>query len=249
MKKHHSGSELCGSEWELKWWEGGSEKWGCRLEMEKEWIGEMRVDRRKMSGSVCLHEWIGVRNGKRKLTVSVDWIKAWIVSVECVGADRSVDWIEAWIVLCVEWIGACFVECVEWIRACFVECLEWIGACFVNCVDWIGAWIFQMFGCVDCVELGLWCVGVDRSIWLGVWVGAVKLWERQCMSKRGVRVREKWKTFEVKIWAEIDFRWFWLILRSNWKYFQFDPIYHANQTCYFSENDFRISFSAKTNGP
>ena len=46
MKKHHSGSE-----WELKWWEGGSEKWGCRPEMEKEWTGEMRVDRRKMSRS------------------------------------------------------------------------------------------------------------------------------------------------------------------------------------------------------
>ena len=35
------------------------------------------------------------------------------------------------------------------------------------------------------------------------------------MSERGVRVRERRKTFEVKIWAEIDFRRFWLNLRSN----------------------------------
>ena len=153
-----------------------------RIEVMRGWIREMRlsarngkrVDRRNEGGSEK-NERIRVRNGKRKLTVSVDWIKAWIVSVECVGADRSVDWIEAWIVLCVEWIGACLVECVEWIRACFVECLEWIGACFVNCVEWIGAWIVQMFGCIDCVELGSWCVSVDRSIWLGVWVGAFKL--------------------------------------------------------------------------
>ena len=50
-----SGSELCGLEWEMKWWEGGSEKWG--------WSA------REMSGSDCFHEWIGVRKGKRKLTV------------------------------------------------------------------------------------------------------------------------------------------------------------------------------------
>ena len=128
-----------------------------------------RVDRRNEGGSEK-NEWIGVRNGKRKLIVSIDWIRAWIVSVECVGADRSVDWIEAWIVLCVEWIRACFVECVEWIGACL-----WIGACFVECMEWIGAWIVQMFCCVDYVELGSWCVGVDCSVWLGVWVGVVKL--------------------------------------------------------------------------
>ena len=49
------GSELCGSEWEMKWWEGGSEKWG--------WSA------REMSRLDCFHEWIRVRNGKRKLTV------------------------------------------------------------------------------------------------------------------------------------------------------------------------------------
>ena len=101
---------------------------------------------------------------------------------------------------------------MEWIGACFVECVEWIGACFVECMEWIGAWIVQMFGCVDCVELGSWCVGVDRSVWLGVWVGAVKLYVRL---REAVRLREEWKMFEVKIWAEIDFRWFLLILRSN----------------------------------
>ena len=49
-----------------------------------------RVDRRNEGGSEK-NERIGVRNGKRKLIVSVDWIGAWIVSVECVGANRSVD--------------------------------------------------------------------------------------------------------------------------------------------------------------
>ena len=93
-----------------------------------------------------------------------------------------------------------------------------------------------------------WCVGVDRSVWLGVWVGAVKLWEKQCVCERGVRVREKRKRFEVKIRIGNDFSRFWLNFRSNWKYFQFDRIYHANQTPYFSENDFWISFSVKTNG-
>ena len=39
----------------MKWREGGSEKWG--------WSA------REMSGSDCFHKWIGVRNGKRKLTV------------------------------------------------------------------------------------------------------------------------------------------------------------------------------------
>ena len=53
---------------------------------------------------------------------------------------------------------------------------------------------------------------VDRSVWLGVWVGAVKLCVRL---SEAVRVREEWKMFEVKIWAENHFRWFWLILRSN----------------------------------
>ena len=53
---------------------------------------------------------------------------------------------------------------------------------------------------------------VDRAIWLGVWVEA----NQARGSERGpVRVREEWKMFEVKIWVENDFRWFWLILRSN----------------------------------
>ena len=55
-----------------------------------------------------------------------------------------------------------------------------------------------------------WCV--DCSVWLGVWVGAVKLCVRL---REAVRVREEWKMFEVKIWAKNHFRWFWLILQSN----------------------------------
>ena len=71
---------------------------GVRTEVMRGWIGEMRlsarngkrVDRRNEGGSEK-NERIGVRNGKRKLTVSVDWIGAWIMSIKCVGADRSVD--------------------------------------------------------------------------------------------------------------------------------------------------------------
>ena len=41
------------------------------------------------------------------------------------------------------------------------------------------------------------CRCVDRSIWLGVWVGAS---QALCAPERGpVRVREEWKMFEVKI--------------------------------------------------
>ena len=93
-----------------------------------------------------------------------------------------------------------------------------------------------------------WCVGVDRSVWLGVWVEAVKVWQRQCVCERLVRVRERRKSFEVKITAENDFSRFWLNFRSNWKHFQFDRILHTNQMPYFLENDFRKSISVKTNG-
>ena len=93
-----------------------------------------------------------------------------------------------------------------------------------------------------------WCVGVDRSVWLGVWVGAVKVWQRQCVCERLVRVRERRKSFEVKITTKNDFNRIWLNFWSNWKHFQFDRILHTNQTPYFPENDFRKSFSVKTNG-
>ena len=41
-------------------------------------------------------------------------------------------------------------------------------------LKWL-VWSGSELGCVDCIELGSWCVGVDHSVWLGVWVGAVKL--------------------------------------------------------------------------
>ena len=162
------------------------------------------VDRRNEGGSEKNE--IGVRNGKRKLTISVDWIGAWIVSGS-------------------EWIGAIFVECVE-----------------------LGSWADRSGSELGCVELGSWCVGVGGSLWLGVWVGAVKAWQRQCVCERLVRVREGRKRFEVKITTEINFSRFWLIFRSNWKHFQFDRILQNNQMPYFPEIDFRKSISVKTNG-
>ena len=226
MKKHHSGSE-----WELKWWEGGSEKWGCRPEMEKEWIGEMRVDRRKMIGS----EWETEKENSPWASTESElgsWASSALVQIGA-STGSELDSSSAWSgseLVC----GSELVSSSAWSESELVSS---------------GAWSGSKLGCVDCIELGSWCVGVDCFVWLSVWVEVVKLWERQCVFERGVHVRERRKTFEVKIWAEIDLRCFWLNLRSNWKYFQFDRIYHANQTCYFPENDFRISFSAKTNGP
>ena len=115
-----------------------------------------------MSGLDCFHEWIGVRNRKRKLTVR--------------GSELGASLLSVWIVL-----------------------LE-----------------------------------------LGVWIGAS---QALCVCERA-----EWKIFEVKMRTELIFRLFCLILRSNWKYFQFDPIYRTYQTCYFLENDFWISFEVKTNG-
>ena len=70
---------------------------------------------------------------------------------------------------------------------------------------------------------------------------AVRVWERSACE------REEEMVFR-KIRTDNDFSRFWLNFWSNWKYFQFDRIYHANQTPYFPENDFQISFSVKTNG-
>ena len=161
---------------------------GVRTKVMRGWIGEMRVIGQRKSKSDCFHEWIGVRNEKRKLTVR--WVR-----------------------------GSWCVKCGSGLRN-----------------EWIEAWTFFA-----------WCV--DRSIWLGVWIGAS---QALCVCERvasSACERVEWKMFEVKMRTELIFRLFRLILRSNWKYFQSDPIYRTYQTCYFSENDFWISFSIKTNGP
>ena len=111
--------------------------------------------------------------------------------------------------------------------------------------------------CVKCVDRG--ASSADRD-WemsgselgassLSVWIEAS---QALCACERAASSaceRAEWKMFEVKIWAKLIFRLFCLILRSNWKYFQFDPIYRTYQTCYFPENDFWILFGVKTNGP
>ena len=91
----------------------------------------------------------------------------------------------------------------------------------------------------------------DRDRGASMWIvpfGSVCGSEQWSFERGSACVRERRKRFEVKIRTENDFSRFWLNFRSNWKYFQFDRIYHANQTPYFLENDFRISFSVKTNG-
>ena len=56
------------------------------------------------------------------------------------------------------------------------------------------------------------------------------------------------KWFEVKMRTEIIFCPLSLILRSNWKHFQFDRIFSNSQTSTFPEKHFRNQFEAKTNG-
>ena len=154
------GSELCGSnwesgsEWEMKWWEGGSEKWG--------WSAK------EMSRS--------------------DWEMSWS------------DWeMEKGNSPCVERIG----------------CVREMG---------LSVW-HEGDGGARCVDRGL-----ESSVCVEC------MWE----SRR--------KMFEVKMRTEFIFRPRSLILWSNWKYFQFDPIFRTYQTCYFLEKDFWILFEVKTNG-
>ena len=221
MNKHHSGSK-----WELKWWfvdrRNGvvGQKWKNSGPEKWGWIGE-KWDRSEKRKKKTHHE--------RRLNRSLDR--------ERIGVDRS----DFRRVLGVdrEWIGVIFVECVElgsWADRSGSE---------LGCVE---SWADRSGSKLGCVELGSWCVGVGGSLWLGVWVGAVKAWQRQCVCERLVRVREGRKRFEVKITTEINFSRFWLIFRSNWKHFQFDRILQNNQMPYFPEIDFRKSISVKTNG-
>ena len=169
----------------------------------------MRVDRRKMSGWDCFHEWIGVRNGKRKLIVRRvcgSWCvecrsrlrtECVVLCVECVGVDRSIDWIGAWIVLC------------------------------VKCIEWIGAWIVQRIECIECRS---WCVGV-WIILFGSVCGSelvklcVRLREDQCVWERSGKCL-KWK-FRLKI-ISVDFGLFYGQTENIFSLTQFTiPTKHA----------------------
>ena len=104
----------------------------------------------------------------------------------------------------------------------------WSGSELVSSSVWSGselvslsAWSGSELGSFKCLAVST-ASSLDRgaSVWI-VLFGSV-CGSEQSSSERGsaclretVRVREKWKMFEVKIWAEIDFRWFLLILRSN----------------------------------
>ena len=118
------------------------------------------------------------------------------------------------------------VECM-WERC--VECRSGLRN------EWIEAWSF-FARCVD-HSLGAQWIGASQAL---------------CVCERAASnacKRAEWKMFEVKMRTELIFRLFCLILWSNWKYFQFDPIYRTYQTCYFPENGFWISFEVKTNEP
>ena len=86
---------------------------------------------------------------------------------------------------------------------------------------------------------------VDRSRLRGCWgAGAISL--PYCLSLSSIFLGRKW--FEVKMRMKIIFRPLSLILRSNWKHFQFDRIFSNSQTSTFPEKHFRNQFEAKTNG-
>ena len=130
MKKHHSGSKLCGLEWELKWWEGGSEKWGCRLEMEKEWIGEMRVDRRKMSGS----EWETEKENSPWASTGSklgSWASSALVQI---GASTG-----SKLGLFCAWSGSELVSSSAWNGLELVSSSAWSGSELVSSTAWSGS--------------------------------------------------------------------------------------------------------------
>ena len=219
---------------------GRSENWSDDL-----WIGEMglsarngkTVDRRNESGSEKNE--IGVRNGRRKLTMSVDWIGAWIVSGS-------------------EWIGAIFVECLEWIGAWIVSGSEWIGVIFVECVE-LGSWadrsgserFSSSASSLDRERIGAWLrrawIVVRRCGWfpLARCVGrsseglteAVCVWEtRAC--ERG----------EEKIWSENNdwnqFQSFLADFSVKLKTFSVWPNFTEQPNALFSGNWFpKINFS------
>ena len=57
------------------------------------------------------------------------------------------------------------------------------------------------------------------------------------------------KSFEVKIGTEMNFRGQSCFFTVKWKWFLENSIFKTNQTAYFTENDFLIPFSPKTNTP
>ena len=131
-------SSLMGRSWEMKcvdqscvgrsdkmkWREGGSEKWG--------WSA------REMSGSDCFHKWIGVRNGKRKLTVRR--VHAREVHRVRIGTEKWVDQsLELLRSVCgsFSWSSVCGSElvklCVRVRELCPVRVRELSGLCIKLC--------------------------------------------------------------------------------------------------------------------
>ena len=119
--------------------------------------------------------------------------------------------------------------------------LGFVGQCDSSVV-W-RSWVFWVrdlsLSLVVAYSLGVWIILLELSVW-------IRAWRALCTSSAW---ESRWKMFEVKMRSEFIFHLWSLILRSNWKYLQFDPIYRTYQTCYFPENDFWISFEVKTNGP
>ena len=104
----------------------------------------------------------------------------------------------------------------------------------------------ERIGCVRRMGLSVWREGDDgaRCVYWGLelraWSFFARCVDRSLESSVCIECvwESRWKIFEVKMRIEFIFHPRSLILRSNWKYFQFDPIFRTYQTCYFPEKDF-----------
>ena len=67
--------------------------------------------------------------------------------------------------------GSELVSSSAWSESELVSSGAWSGSELASSTVWSGS----KLGCVDCIELGSWCVGVDCFVWLSVWVEVVKL--------------------------------------------------------------------------
>ena len=207
------------------------------------WIGEMglsarngkTVDRRNEGGSEKNE--IGVRNVFRKLTVSVDWIGAWIgvdrsVGRNSLGVDRSLFRFRCGVdrSLARERIGVGF---------------EWIGVMFLECVE-LGSWADRS----GSARFPSSASSLDRywaSEWIGAWLRrvvsgseldrAVRVWEaRAC--ERGVETN--WS--ENNDWNQ--FQSFLAYFSVKLKMFSVWPNFTAQPNARFSGNWFpEINFS------
>ena len=173
----------------------------------------------------------------RTRSVTGSWVHGATRWCDRRGATHS-----SWVCNATRWCDWRSVTRGSWVRGATISG-SWGGAThWCDSLVVRRSWVFWVrdlsLSLVGASSLGVWIILLELGVWIGAWRALCPLsaWE------------SRWKMFEVKMRFEFIFCLWSLILRSNWKYFQFDPIYQTYQTCYFPENDFWISFEVKTNG-